>query len=172
MTPQTKKVVVITISLLSLAGLSYFAYTYFKKKKEEDVLPTPSDTLPTNTPPVITTETGVKTTPTPPINVENATTGLKPLSNAEIVNVTKGFQDWMDAFHPNWLVGPSDKKQNLKIDISLGYGRFGTQTKKAISNPTNAKGFASYLITKGYTFGILKRIAMWLSTQGVIFSPA
>ena len=169
MTPQTKKVVVITISLLSLAGLSYFAYTYFKKKKEEDVLPPPLDTTPITTP--ITTPTS--NTPTlPPINVESSTTGLKPLSNAEIVGATKGFQNWMDAFNPNWLVGRSDKKQNLNKDISLGYGKFGSQTKKAISNPTNAKGFASYLIKNGYTVGSLKRIAMWLSTQGVNFPMA
>jgi hypothetical protein len=168
MTPQTKKVVVITISLLSLAGLSYFAYTYFKKKKEEDVLPTPSDTIPTPT----TTTTSGTTNTLPPINVENATSGLKPLSNAEIVGATKGFQNWMDAFNPNWLVGRSDKKQNLNKDISLGYGKFGSQTKKAISNLSNAKGFASYLLKNGYNVNSLKRIAMWLSTQGVNFPMA
>jgi hypothetical protein len=169
MTPQTKKVVVITISLLSLAGLSYFAYTYFKKKKEEDVLPTPSDTIPTTTP---TTTTSGTTNTIPPIIVESPTSGLKPLSNAEIVSVTKGFQDWMDFFNPKWLVGRSDKKQNLNKDISLGYGKFGSQTKKAISNLSNAKGFASYLLKNGYNVNSLKRIAMWLSTQGVNFPMA
>ena len=169
MTPQTKKVVVITISLLSLAGLSYFAYTYFKNKKEEDDLPPPLDTTPTTTP---TTTTSGNTNTIPPINVESPTSGLKPLSNAEIVSVTKGFQDWMDAFNPKWLVGRGDAKQNLNKDISLGYGKFGSQTKKAISNLSNAKGFANWLLKKGNTNNSLKRIAMWLSTQGVNFPMA
>jgi hypothetical protein len=169
MTPQTKKVVVITISLLSLAGLSYFAYTYFKKKKEEDVLPTPSDTIPTTTPTTTTTTTTSGTTNTlPPINVENATSGLKPLSNAEIVGATKGFQNWMDAFNPNWL----NDGTNINKSTAKGYGRFGTQTKKAVSNLSNAKGFASYLLKNGYNVNSLKRIAMWLSTQGVNFPMA
>jgi hypothetical protein len=166
MTPQTKKVVVITISLLSLAGLSYFAYTYFKKKKEEDVLPTPSDTIPTTTTP--TTTTSGNTNTIPPIIVESPTTGLKPLSNAEIVSVTKGFQDWMDFFNPKWL----NDGTNLNKSTAKGYGRFGTQTKKAISNLTNAKGFAIWLLKKGNTNNSLKRIAMWLSTQGVNFPMA
>lgn len=165
MTPQTKKVVVITISLLSLAGLSYFAYTYFKKKKEEDVLPTPSDTIPTTTP---TTTTSGNTNTIPPIIVESPTSGLKPLSNAEIVSVTKGFQDWMDFFNPKWL----NDGTNLNKSTAKGYGRFGTQTKKAISNLSNAKGFASWLLKKGNTNNSLKRIAMWLSTQGVNFPMA
>jgi hypothetical protein len=165
MTPQTKKVVVITISLLSLAGLSYFAYTYFKKKKEEDVLPTPSDTIPTTTP---TTTTSGNTNTIPPIIVESPTSGLKPLSNAEIVSVTKGFQDWMDFFNPKWL----NDGTNLNKSTAKGYGRFGTQTKKAISNLTNAKGFAIWLLKKGNTNNSLKRIAMWLSTQGVNFPMA
>jgi len=165
MTPQTKKVVVITISLLSLAGLSYFAYTYFKKKKEEDVLPTPSDTIPTTTP---TTTTSGNTNTIPPIIVESPTTGLKPLSNAEIVSVTKGFQDWMDFFNPKWL----NDGTNLNKSTAKGYGTFGKQTKKAISNLTNAKGFAIWLLKKGNTKNSLKRIAMWLSTQGVNFPMA
>ena len=161
MTPQTKKVVVITISLLSLAGLSYFAYTYFKKKKEDDSLPTTDNTTPTTT-------TSGTTNTLPPINVENATSGLKPLSNSEIVSVTKGFQDWMDFFNPKWLKdGTNLNKSNAK-----GYGRFGTQTKTAISNLSNAKGFANWLLKKGNTNNSLKRIAMWLSTQGVNFPMA
>jgi len=111
MTPKTKKVLVITISLLSLAGLSYFAYTYLKKKKEEDVLPTPSDTLPTNTPPVITTETGVRTVPKPtpndapsfdPNRADKTIGGRVKnlddlLSKNEAKYYTKVFQSWHDS---------------------------------------------------------------------------
>lgn len=136
MTPQTKKVVVITISLLSLAGLSYFAYTYFKKKKEEDVLPTPSDTTPTNTTPVITTETGVKPKPTPTPNdapsfdqkKADFTSGgrLKtiddPLSRDEAKYYTRVFQEWHDGMEfPNAIrlgrdgvAGDNTKKEYKK----------------------------------------------------------
>jgi len=110
MTPKTKKVLVITISLLSLAGLSYFAYTYFKKKKDDDVLPTPSDTIPTTTPPVITTNTGVRTVPTPTPNdapsfdqnKADYTSGgrLKTIDDAlsrdEAKYYTRKFQEWHD----------------------------------------------------------------------------
>lgn len=110
MTPKTKKVVVITISLLTLAGLSYFAYTYLKKKKEEDKgneknTNEPSDT---NTPPVITTETGVRTVPKPTPNdapsfdpnKADKTIGGRVknlddlLSNNEAKYYTQLFQSW------------------------------------------------------------------------------
>ena len=138
MTPQTKKVVVITISLLSLAGLSYFAYTYFSNKKEEEDLPPPSDTLPTNTTPVITTETGVKTTPKPTPTPNDApsfdqkkadyTSGgrLKtiddPLSRDEAKYYTRVFQEWHDGMEfPNAIrlgrdgvAGDNTKKEYKK----------------------------------------------------------
>ena len=164
MTPQTKKVVVITISLLSLAGLSYFAYTYFKKKKEEDVLPTPSDTIPTTTPPVITTETGVRTAPTPRPNdapsfdqkKADYTSGgrLKtiddPLSIDEAKYYTRVFQEWHDGqefpkeirLGRDGIAGNNTKKQYKK------YGKLFRNYLDSFNNSSNRNAFPRIRIAR------------------------
>ena len=40
----------------------------------------------------------------------------------------KGFQDWMDTYHPNWAQGKNLNKKGK------GYGRFGSSTKSAYDN--------------------------------------
>jgi hypothetical protein len=108
MTPKTKKVLVITISLLSLAGLSYFAYTYLKKKKDDVSSGDKDNTTSSDTPPVVTTNTGVRTVPTPTPNdipsfdpnMADKTSGGRiktlddPLSKDEAKYYTQLFQGW------------------------------------------------------------------------------
>jgi hypothetical protein len=88
---------IIVISLIIVAVASWLIYNkYFKKPTDTD---SDSDTDSNNT----------NTTPT------------KPTGGPTDV---RAFQDWMDAYRPNWVNG-----KNLKQGI--GYGTYGPSTQKA-----------------------------------------
>jgi hypothetical protein len=160
MTPKTKKVLVITISLLSLAGLSYFAYTYFKNKKDDVSGGDKDNKTSSDTPPVVTTNTGVNTVPTtttndaPPFDPKKAdyTSGgrLKtiddPLSRDEAKYYTRAFQEWHDGMEfPN--------------AIRLGRdGVLGKNTKKAYKDHRTQYIAFLYSFNKGFNLNVFPQI--------------
>lgn len=102
MEKNTKKIVLISVSLLAIGGaIGFWLWMRNKDKKSTEV-------------PLATDDSG---TPAPPTS-----TGTIP--KADGPSDVKDFQDWMDKYYPNWVNGKN-------LNKGSGYGTYGPSTQKA-----------------------------------------
>lgn len=104
MEKRTKKILLISTSLLLIGGGIFWLWWRNRKDESKDV-------------PLATDDTG---TPAPPTSGGNIPTASGPTD-------VKSFQDWMDANHPNWVKGKN-------LNKGSGYGTYGPSTQKAWSS--------------------------------------
>jgi hypothetical protein len=101
MEKRTKKILLVSGTLLLVGGAFWLWWRNRKPKEEENV-------------PLATDDSGTSTVTTPSGNVA---TGSGPSD-------VRAFQDWMDKNHPNWVKGKN-------LNKGSGYGTYGPSTQAA-----------------------------------------
>lgn len=119
MEKRTKKILLISGSILVIGGVAYWLWKQHKKKLEEQRQQQEQDNKP-------------QVGPSPGAVVPSPSAQIVVPTELNSVDKIKAFQDWMDANGKGWIVGADGKyytngKPNL-LNKGKGYGTFGKST--------------------------------------------